>query len=135
MCAWAEWINSGNVFFSFRKQNASLGALREWIAAILLMAPNFPSSQFFTTTKTPQNLPEKTNLPSLKLTNCVHENRPFKAPKGNEKVFQPSIFRGLTHWLRFREGNHHAPLRSLAFQEPWIMSSRPRAANLAANMV
>ena len=42
------------------------------------------------------------NIPSLKLTAKAPENRPF-APKGNEKVFQPSIFRGKLA-VSFREG-------------------------------
>ena len=37
----------------------------------------------------------------LKLTVKAPENRP-RAPKGNEKVFQPSIFRG--EHVSFREG-------------------------------
>ena len=43
--------------------------------------------------------------PSLKLTASLPLQIGLKAPKGNEKVFQPSIFR--CENVSFREGNNH----------------------------
>ena len=50
----------------------------------------------------------KTGVPSLKLTAKAPENRPFA--KGNEKVFQPFIFRGEN--VSLGEGNCHGDRKS-----------------------